>query len=71
VSQREGSDRGARVVYDPTEDILSINLGEPSEVPDAEIQGEGVTVRLRQGKVLAIRILNAHRLIHDALKGQR
>ncbi|MFQ5882483.1 MAG: DUF2283 domain-containing protein [Candidatus Methylomirabilales bacterium] len=58
------------VSYDPQQDVLSIYLGEPSQSPDSEVQGQGVKVGLREGKIVLVYILNAHRRIHDALKGQ-
>ena len=60
----------AHVSYDPQRDVLSIHFGEPQAAHDSEITDQGVIVRLREGKIVAVSILNAHRRIHDTLKGQ-
>ena len=69
MSGREFLER-AHVSYDPQHDVLSIHFGEPHAAHDSEITTEGVVVRLREGKIVAVSILNAHRRIHEALKGQ-
>jgi uncharacterized protein YuzE len=56
--------------YDSTADTLSLHFGEPQAVHDSEITKEGVVVRLREGKIVTVSILHAHRRIHEALKGQ-
>jgi uncharacterized protein YuzE len=69
MSERESLEQ-AHVSYDPQHDVLSIHFGEPHVTHDSETTDGGIIVRLREGRIVAVSILNAHRRIHEALKGQ-
>ena len=47
------------VDYDPKGDVLYISFGKPQEADDSDITEEGVIIRLRQGKIIGLTILNA------------
>ena len=50
--------------YDPEGDILYIHFGEPQPADDSDITDEGVIVRLREGKIVGLSILNAREKIY-------
>jgi len=45
--------------YDPKGDVLYINFGKPQEADDSDITEEGVIIRLKEGKIVGLTILNA------------
>ena len=45
--------------YDDEADVLYISFGEPQPADDADLTDEGVIVRLREGKIVGLTILNA------------
>ncbi len=45
--------------YDPERDVLYISFGEPAPADDSDITDEGVIVRLRDGRIVGLTILNA------------
>lgn len=45
--------------YDPEGDVLYINFGKPEAADDSDITDEGVVVRLGDGKIVGLTILNA------------
>ena len=45
--------------YDPEGDVLYISFGEPKEADDSDVTEEGVIIRLREGKIIGLTILNA------------
>jgi len=45
--------------YDSEGDVLYINFGEPQPADDSDVTDEGVIVRLREGKIVGLSILNA------------
>ena len=45
--------------YDEEGDVLYINFGKPQKADDSDITDEGVIVRLRNGKIVGLSILNA------------
>jgi uncharacterized protein YuzE len=45
--------------YDPEGDVLYINFGQPQPADDSDITDEGIIVRLREGKIVGLSILNA------------
>jgi uncharacterized protein YuzE len=51
--------RNIEVDYDPKGDVLYINFGKPQEADDTDITEEGVIIRLKQGKIIGLTILNA------------
>ncbi len=48
-----------RLNYDDEADVLYINFDPPQPADDADITEEGVIVRLREGKIVGLTILNA------------
>lgn len=50
--------------YDPEGDVLYIHFGEPQAADDSDITDEGVIVRLREGKIVGLSILNAREKIY-------
>jgi uncharacterized protein YuzE len=53
-----------RLNYDPEGDVLYINFGAPEEADDADITEEGSIVRLRDGRIVGLSILNAQKRLH-------
>ena len=51
--------RNIEVDYDPKGDVLYINFGKPQEADDSDITEEGVIIRLKEGKIVGLTILNA------------
>jgi uncharacterized protein YuzE len=51
--------RDIKVDYDPKGDVLYISFGEPQEADDSDITEEGVIIRLKEGKIIGLTILNA------------
>lgn len=47
--------------YDPEGDVLYISFGEPEAADDSDITDEGIIVRLRDGKIVGLSILNAQK----------
>ena len=47
------------VSYDGTGDVLYISFGEPQPADDSDLTDEGVIVRLREGRIVGLSILNA------------
>jgi len=50
--------------YDSEGDVLYINFGEPQPADDSDVTDEGVIVRLRQGKIVGLSILNAGKKLY-------
>ena len=50
--------------YDPEGDVLYINFGRPQPADDSDITDEGVIVRLREGKIVGLSILNAGKKLY-------
>jgi len=51
--------RNIEVDYDPKGDVLYISFGKPQEADDSDITEEGVIIRLKEGKIVGLTILNA------------
>jgi len=51
--------RNIAVDYDAEGDVLYISFGKPQEADDSNITEEGVIVRLKEGKIVGLTILNA------------
>ena len=49
----------AKLSYDQEGDVLYISFGEPAPADDSDITEEGVIVRLREGRIVGLTILNA------------
>ena len=50
--------------YDPEGDVLYIHFGEPVPADDSDMTDGGVIVRLREGKIVGLSILNAREKIY-------
>ena len=50
--------------YDSEGDVLYINFGEPQPADDSDVTDEGVIVRLREGKIVGLSILNAGKKLY-------
>jgi uncharacterized protein YuzE len=50
--------------YDSESDVLYINFGEPQPADDSDVTDEGVIVRLREGKIVGLSILNAGKKLY-------
>ncbi len=53
-----------RFNYDSEGDVLYINFGEPRAADDSDITDEGIVVRLREGKIVGLTILNAQKRLY-------
>jgi len=51
--------RNMEVDYDSVGDVLYISFGKPQEADDSDITDEGVIIRLKEGKIVGLTILNA------------
>lgn len=51
--------------YDSEGDVLYINFGEPQPADDSDVTDEGVIVRLREGKIVGLSILNAQKKLYQ------
>ena len=48
-----------KLSYDRESDVLYISFREPQPADDSDLTDEGVVVRLRQGRIVGLTILNA------------
>ena len=55
--------RNIGIDYDAEGDVLYINFGKPQEADDSDITEEGVIIRLKEGKIVGLTILNANKRI--------
>jgi len=53
----------SKLNYDSKSDVLYINFGKPQPADDSDITDEGVIIRLREGKIVGLTILNAAKRI--------
>ena len=51
--------RNIEVDYDPKGDVLYISFGKPQQADDSDITEEGVIIRLKEGRIVGLTILNA------------
>lgn len=51
--------RNIELDYDAKGDVLYINFGKPQEADDSDVTEEGVVIRLKEGKIVGLTILNA------------
>ncbi len=49
----------SKLSYDAESDVLYIRFGDPQPADDTDITDEGVVVRLRDGRIVGLTILNA------------
>ena len=52
-----------KLSYDAEGDVLYISFGEPQPADDSDLTDEGVVVRLRDGRIVGLTILNATRKV--------
>ena len=51
--------------YDDEGDVLYISFGEPEPADDADVTDQGVIIRLREGKIVGLSILNARSRVYQ------
>jgi uncharacterized protein YuzE len=51
--------RSIEVDYDSVGDVFYISFGKPQEADDSDVTDEGVIIRLREGRIVGLTILNA------------
>lgn len=51
--------------YDQEGDVLYISFDEPKPADDADVTEQGIIVRLRQGKIVGLTILNARSRVYQ------
>ena len=51
--------------YDEEGDVLYISFGQPEPADDADVTDQGIIVRLRQGKIVGLTILNARSRVYQ------
>ena len=52
-----------KLSYDAQGDVLYISFGEPQPADDSDLTDEGVIVRLREGRIVGLTVLNATKKI--------
>ena len=52
-----------KLSYDSEADVLYISFGEPQSADDSDITDEGVIIRLREGRIVGLTILNAAKTV--------
>ena len=52
-----------KLSYDSEGDVLYISFGEPHAADDSDITDEGVVVRLREGRIVGLTVLNAKKRV--------
>ncbi len=55
----------AKTSYDDEGDVLYISFGEPEPADDADVTDQGVIIRLREGKIVGLSILNARSRVYQ------
>ncbi|MDP2675441.1 MAG: DUF2283 domain-containing protein [Dehalococcoidia bacterium] len=51
--------------YDEEGDVLYISFGQPEAADDADVTDQGVIVRLREGKIVGLTVLNARSRVYQ------
>ena len=51
--------------YDEEGDVLYISFGEPEPADDADVTDQGIIIRLREGKIVGLSILNARSRVYQ------
>jgi len=51
--------------YDEEGDVLYISFGQPEPADDADVTDQGVIVRLREGKIVGLTVLNARSRVYQ------
>ena len=52
-----------KLSYDSQGDVLYISFGEPQPADDSDITDEGIVVRLREGRIVGLTVLNAKKRV--------
>lgn len=52
-----------KLSYDSQGDVLYISFGDPQPADDSDITDEGVVVRLRNGRIVGLTVLNAKKRV--------
>ena len=52
-----------KLSYDSQGDVLYISFGEPQAADDSDITDEGIVVRLRDGRIVGLTVLNAKKRV--------
>ena len=60
-----GMSERVKATYDEGADVLYISFGEPEPADDSDVTDQGVVVRLREGKIVGLTILNAQSRVHQ------
>lgn len=55
-----------KLSYDAEGDVLYISFGDPQPADDSDLTDEGVVVRLRDGRIVGLTILNATKKVLTA-----
>lgn len=50
-----------KLSYDSEGDVLYISFGDPQPADDSDITDEGIVVRLREGRIVGLTVLNARK----------
>ena len=57
--------KDVRLDYDEEGDVLYISFGRPEPADDADVTDQGIVIRLRQGKIVGLSILNARSRVYQ------
>ncbi len=57
--------KAVKLDYDDEGDVLYISFGEPEPADDADVTDQGVIIRLREGKIVGLSILNARSRVYQ------
>ena len=57
--------RAVKLDYDDVGDVLYISFGDPEPADDADVTDQGVIIRLREGKIVGLSILNARSRVYQ------
>lgn len=52
-----------KLSYDSQGDVLYISFGEPQPADDSDMTDEGIVVRLREGRIVGLAVLNAKKRV--------
>jgi uncharacterized protein YuzE len=55
-----------KTTHDEEANVLYISFGEAEPADDADVTDQGVVVRLRDGKIVGLTILNAQSRVHQS-----
>ncbi len=56
-----------KMSYDDEADVLYISFGEPEPADDADVTDQGIIIRLREGKIVGLTILNAQSRVYQPI----